>query len=374
MDNYRFWGAMLRLMRQERSWSQGMLCKDICTVSYLSKIEQGKAEANEDLLRRLFERLDMPWQTDVVEEGSAICERLYDMIFSNDVEQIEQSKEYGILRQEGIALGTYYLDYLVLRAYCLHDRTLLSDDLLPLLSARQKALVLMLEGRTREALNIYPSALTAYREGMRLYKADKYADAIEHLRYSNEMAAGNGYVRLMMRCQFYLGDCYAILRNEASMRSHYTVARRIAQAFGEIEYVKIIDYNMASFAVENGRYEEGYRYFSNIENLSVLDAHKLAICCEKLGRRVEALAMLNSVKENAEGVQEQMCEIVRFRLKNKDYLDRQEYGKLLMDTFHNIQKTLPVGYARFHLPWVEEWCIANRQYKVIYEIMRSFPD
>ncbi len=37
-------GFIIRKYRQERKWSQSSLCRGICAVSYLSKIEQGKAE------------------------------------------------------------------------------------------------------------------------------------------------------------------------------------------------------------------------------------------------------------------------------------------------------------------------------------------
>ena len=83
--------------------------------------------------------------------------------------------------------------------------------------------------------------------------------------------------------------------------------------------------------------------------------------------------MLASVQDKAAGIQKDMCDLVRYRLKNKDYLEHPEYGKLLMRTFQNIRATMPLGFARFHLPWIEEWCVANRQYKVIYEILKSFP-
>lgn len=50
-------GIMLRRERLLRKWSQETLSKGICLVSYLSKIEQGKADADEQLLAALFEKL-----------------------------------------------------------------------------------------------------------------------------------------------------------------------------------------------------------------------------------------------------------------------------------------------------------------------------
>ena len=43
-------GQLIRAERLRRGWSQEGLCRGVCAVSYLSKIEQGKAEASEEVL------------------------------------------------------------------------------------------------------------------------------------------------------------------------------------------------------------------------------------------------------------------------------------------------------------------------------------
>ena len=57
--NRLFAGAVIRGERLRRDWSQEGLCRGICTVSYLSKIEQGKAEGSPDVIRLLLERLEV---------------------------------------------------------------------------------------------------------------------------------------------------------------------------------------------------------------------------------------------------------------------------------------------------------------------------
>ena len=49
MENERIAGALLRVLRLQRNWSQETLCHGICAVSYLSKIEQGKAHTTPSL-------------------------------------------------------------------------------------------------------------------------------------------------------------------------------------------------------------------------------------------------------------------------------------------------------------------------------------
>ena len=46
-------GFIIRRERMRRDWSQDGLCRGICAASYLSKIEQGRVTASEDILRIL---------------------------------------------------------------------------------------------------------------------------------------------------------------------------------------------------------------------------------------------------------------------------------------------------------------------------------
>ncbi|MGN1073415.1 MAG: helix-turn-helix domain-containing protein, partial [Eubacteriales bacterium] len=77
-----FPGAVIRRERLRRSWSQEGLCRGICVVSYLSKIEQGKTEASPEVLRLLFERLGVPWYDDqaTLDAAEALAERCYEAV------------------------------------------------------------------------------------------------------------------------------------------------------------------------------------------------------------------------------------------------------------------------------------------------------
>lgn len=67
-----------------------------------------------------------------------------------------------------------------------------------------------------------------------------------------------------------------------------------------------------------------------------------------------------------------MCAIVRCRLENSNYLHDEYYETLLTETFQKMRRELPMGYARFHLPWMQELLTANRQYRQAYELLRDF--
>lgn len=65
-------GFVLRRERLKRNWSLEGLCKGICTISYLSKIEQGKAVPSPELLGQLFAQMDLQWHDAYVEMSAFV--------------------------------------------------------------------------------------------------------------------------------------------------------------------------------------------------------------------------------------------------------------------------------------------------------------
>ena len=79
-----FVGTLIRRERLRQNLSQEGLCRGVCAVSYLSKIEQGKAEAGDDVLLPLLRRLGIECETDgeFLSQARASVESLYEDLFS----------------------------------------------------------------------------------------------------------------------------------------------------------------------------------------------------------------------------------------------------------------------------------------------------
>lgn len=371
MDDMAFAGPLLRMLRLERNWSQETLCSGVCAVSYLSKIEQGRAQPNENLLYDLFAKLGIQWQPRTPAD-TLLIERAYEAFFSGDTREMEDCTARLSERWEQGAVGPDYLDLMVLLAYCGDDASGIPEPMKPLLDARQRCLLELASGAPEQAMRQYPCALTVLVAGAAAYREGNYTLALGYLQRAYDLACQNGYAHLMMDSQVYMANCYSDLRNAPAMESHSAIAGRLARALGAAETERVINYNRACTQMECGDYEAGYAFFSALKSENALDLHKLAICCEKLGKDQEAMDALDGAEKDACGVEADMCRLVRYRLTHPDYLRQGDYGTLLLDTFHTLRRERPVGYARFHLPWVEEWCTANRQYRMIYEIMRDF--
>lgn len=379
-----FVSALIRYRRLERNWSQEGLCDGVCAVSYLSKIEQGKAEASPEILQKLLKRLEIAWHADPEAQQTAAVWK--EALFSLRQGEVQQCRKVFAQNRERWLSGPWMLDLLLLEKLCRsHEaQTLPLAAFEDCLDETQRALWLLGEGRCEEALKLLPISYVWLECGTHAYAAGSYAQAIEYLLKAEMLAVAEGRARVMLWCRVTLGNCYSNLLDEKSMLRHYQAAERLAQDLDERDILEGLRYNQASTQMTMGRCEQAYAYFANLENPCNIALHKLAICLEKQGRVQEALEVLDRVRaENSDYAEsyaddpphewvEKLCALVRYRLEHPAYLRDPAYGEQLLSLFRQMQDQLPHGFALFHLPWVEEWYIANRQYKQAYELKNAF--
>lgn len=376
-----FPAALIRHARLQKNWSQEGLCAGICAVSYLSKIEQGKVMPSPEILRALLGRLDVSWHDGAeAEQAAHLASGLYEALLSLDGDTLTQLTATLHKNPDGFLNGPSMLDLLLLAR--------LAGGVLPHASAplstfencfttRQRALWLIGERRAPEAITLLPVSYTYLSAGEHTYSRGEYTHAAELLLHACALAAEEGRSRVMLQARLLLGNCYSDQGDFAEMNRHYRIAARLAHDLADPEAQETIAYNQASTSIELGDYAGAYAYFQSLTDPNALSLHKLAICLEKLGRPQEALAALDRAHDapqehpNHEWI-DRMCELVRYRLTHPDYLRDAAYGRLLTDCFARMRRELPKGFAGFHLPWLEEWHIANRQYKQAYELVKDF--
>lgn len=366
-------GCLIRKERMRRNWSLAGLAKGICAVSYLSKIEQGKADCSKDILNLLFAKLSIIWhsETSFVHRAEHFANQVYESIFA--MEEISFSDEEMQLLEE-MEHSAYVIDALVCVAWkkgCVGDSL---TELKAYMNERQLCLVYLLEEKYAESLRIYPCALTYYYAGMHGYVIGKsYERATQMLEKAYQLASVEGFVMIMLQSELLMGNLSGNLLDVNAMLHHYAIAQRLAKALDRKEDLRTMGYNKAAVLIEAGRPEEAYQYFKTLENLSVMERHKYAIAAELTGRKEEALAVLNDNHEEMDDLTAKMVEVVRIRLTNSDYLEDDGYGKMLMEVFARCEKDYPIGYAAFHVPWVLQWYVHHRQYRSAFELSNNFP-
>lgn len=372
-------GLRLRQQRLKRGWSQEGLCRGICAASYLSKIEQGQVQAAPELLELLFRRLELPWYGESLPELEELVERRYECLLDGDKEGFRDSREAFCQALETILSIPLAADGLVLDAMDRNDPTEIPPALEPYLDRRQLAILRVVQNRDMEAVRLLPEAYCYLMAGIAGYEqGSDYVGAMTLLQQGYDLAARDGRVRLMLECRMFMGSLCCNQLDLNGMEAHYQAAERMARALGREDDLRSMAYNRAASQVECGRYQEAYGYFSALERPRVMELHKLAVCCEGLGRTREALDALDRAETAPEEYPDralcmQLCGVVKMRLRNPDYLRDPAYGQALLAAFDRCRRELPIGYAAFHLPRVLEWLTAGRQYKQAYELLRDFP-
>lgn len=383
-------GALIRRERLRRNLSQEGLCKGICAVSWLSKIEQGKAEAQEDVLRPLLERLGLTYEDDpeFLSRAEKVVETGYERLFSNLGEGTDFGAELDWLcREQARCAGSpYFLDVLLLEA----DRTgVMPTELAEFSSVmdeRQYAMYLYLrlrlngEDTSEELLRLAPCAYYTYVVGCDRLNAGRYLAACGLFQRAYELAAREGNAFLMADAQLGLGGCASADGDWASMLRHYRTGRKLLQALGDPNgAVSVIDYNIAATYLDLGQPERALPLLEAVGTPDALCCHKLAIALERLGRREEALEAVEKGRaleacSTAEPAIKEMLDLVEYRLNNPDYLKDKTYSALMEETFALLRRTMPVGFVRFHLPYYLEVLESERRYKEAYRLVLELSD
>lgn len=382
--NVFFVGAYIHYQRMAKNWTLEGLCRGLCAVSYLSRIEQGKADAAPELLRQLLARLNCPWYDapDTLTQGAALLEAGYEAVFSGNEEAQKECGEKLQEYWEVLTNSPLLLDCYILQPWFLPDEppdNQFLETLVPVMDVRQKCLYLLLQRREEEALSLHECALCYLCAGNAACFRGNYPTAIHYLQKGYDLAAVEGFVHLMLSCKTFLGNCYLNLHEFTLCKIHYKVAERLAKILKDETTTVTLRYNLAATALEIGQDQEAYDVLRTLPKDSVNTLHKLAVACEKLGYReeaLEALAQAERILDNKAADRllfQQMCELVRYRLEHPGYLRENDYGELLLRLFDGLRDGLPSGFAEFHLPWMLEWLRAHRQYKQVSELLLEFP-
>ncbi len=379
--NRRLQGILIRKRRQAADWSQETLCKGICAVSYLSKIEQGKTEGSSEVLLLLLRRLGIHWreEPEFCRETSNWFEEWYDRLFSG--ESIRELGPALTQRQEEYGNSPFFLDWLLLSWLTEGSPPEDVRDFVPAMDERQYQLYLRLTERFQELLRRSDRSYFLLEAGKRFFWQGEYGDAIVYLQRGMDQAYRERSLNLIMQCCIFLGNCFGNLNQLKQAREHYADAIRMARSLGRKDLMEVITYNLATTELQVGLTEDALYHLLSTPWNEAMYFHKLAICYERLGKREKVqqaleqaqtapLKALPGTPDQAREVFSQMCRLVQLRLDDSNYLKNPEYGRILQAYFQNTKKQLPMSFVRFHAGWLDEWYVANRQYQQAHEFIR----
>lgn len=232
-------GALVRRERLARGWSQEGLCAGICAVSYLSKIEQGKAEPSREVLRLLCQRLALPWEDEAdVREALAELENAERLLFAGDYAAFSATAPRLVPSIRLLSRTPHAARAALIEQFLQPDPKPIDERLAVGLDERSLALQRLLRHRFDDALRLYPHAFVYTEVGAELHERGDYTAALRYLERGHALAAEDDAVHLMFRCRLLMGNCHCNLRQTESMRREYERAIRLGKLLNETQALR----------------------------------------------------------------------------------------------------------------------------------------
>lgn len=390
-------GFLIRNNRIKKGMSQDQLCKDICAVSYLSKIEKGVAQPNPEIVNQLFERLNMKYEEGegFVKKYRSLIYKYFDAYFHQEA-TIEYEEEIFKARKE-LANSELNISY---QLFCLYQAGSSDDGIVKKILRDLQAfreymreeeafLYEMARGMFSKdawirkdslikAEHIMPNSLVSEALMYEHYYMGEYQEALNYCHSGYERAMREGFLLVAKQISFLEGVCYANLHNLELMLKAYNRSKELSR--GEMAVLASIDYNIGTAYVENAKWEEAIPYLlaaleeEKNETSVFLICHKLALAYEQGGQTEEGRKYLEralSLAKKCEPVHQEMIRFVELRY-TQDYLNNEEYATLLME-LSDMKEEMGDDFVRFHKPYMVEWLKSKRKYKEAYELV-AFED
>ncbi|HEK9101068.1 helix-turn-helix transcriptional regulator [Bacillus pfraonensis] len=178
-------GKQVFYKRLQQKMTQEELCQGICSVSYLSKIENGKIEASEEILQLLCARLEIAVSDlrDVEEDVKEKLDDWLNALVHLDKGQVERI--YNELQDEMQQVS----DFEIINYYnLLYTRYLIMKRDLPALEEELEKLKKMYK-----KYSPFQKLLYTYSKGLLYSLQYKYKQALEYLLKTESMAKEQGY-------------------------------------------------------------------------------------------------------------------------------------------------------------------------------------
>lgn len=390
-------GILIRQERLKQNLSQEGLCKGICVVSYLSKIEQGKAAADPQIIHALFKALGLNYHDEeaMVQHGKVLLHSYFEQALLEDASPslITELKE----QRECYLYSPLYLTYQLFTIYEGYDgqfpvkEMAQLEGLLEQMEEKQQFLYHLFFhchsdsavaiGHLQKCASIIQCSIPYIHIGRRYFLDGQYALAMPLFQKSFALASEECVMPIAADCMFMLGNCYANLGIENMMITCYEKAARAFHYLKDEAAQKAVLYNLGASYQCWQQPEKAIHYLLDSldsrlgEKHQFMVYHKLALAYQELGQ-LEAsqgafLQMgryLPDIKQD--GVQ-LLYDVVQHRLQ-EDYLQHPEYKAALEHICLESHDFIFHGIMQHHARYLMEIYVKERRYKEAFLLMKCW--
>lgn len=390
-------GYLIRYHRLQQNLSQEGLCKGICVVSYLSKIEQGKVDADPFIIRDLFHQLKLEYHDDsmFVSNYKECLHTYFEQYFMK--EDTAECAEKIRMKQEDLMCSPLFLSYLLFELY----EALKASDV----SEQLKELSAFEAYMTEEQLFLYDLAYVDHTDHdwrlKYLESADKlrpcsiskqylgdayaakgqYSEALQIHQKALALANEEGMFHVSAIVMVSIGNHYANMGVEQLMLVSYQKAMMAARSARQKELLKLVYYNLGATYEEWGRHESAIFYLEQARSTDThqnfMIYHKLAFAYHHTGNLEQAKAAYGHMKACVQSDFQEgamlLCEVVRLYLQ-EDHLQDPCYQQVLEEICFKKHPYIFHGVAMYHAQYLIELYVHQRRYKEALKLVNMRND
>lgn len=408
-------GMILRAERIRQGKGQKEVCYGICVVSYLSKIERGSAEPDMAILKQLFARLGIDYETDsafLTESRQQMDKFFYNLQYGLENETVWK-KLAG--KWDRLLMSPFVIDIrLVAAVYYSEsawkevDKSFIEslmkkeadgNDIQNFLNENVSTLV-RLEDCMDEKQYAYYSLVCSRltkdpAEKMKWYQKVQHGlqntlgmccliagyyeqaeyDVIHRMENRFVTAAlEEGNVYALADYYFMNGSAYACVNMDEMMTVYYERTRRMLQNTGWWkEYEQGLYYNMGATYLAVGRYEEALACLNRVRSEDFLHCHKKGWLHLRLGNTREAdrylakMKLLLSQKEMKDKTAEHLMYEELCMEQKPDFTADPAYLDLIERLITALKKEKSFGFLYQYKDVILEAYMRQRKYKKALE-------
>jgi HTH-type transcriptional regulator, quorum sensing regulator NprR len=386
-------GFLIRCHRLQRNYSQEGLCHGICAVSYLSKLEQGKVQAADEIYQALFHRLGIAFQ-EQPEWLTVWKEKLQELAAAWFYE--EQSEAFELEEQmERLLNSPLCVDALLIKALYEKEQaetTLASASVfLPYMQDEQRFLYHFLCARqafqAKEAHALseilaqlqeaqkYGGWSILYQEKGYVYaRMGDYSQALHHHLKAYDLACEEGFLPCMIDASMHVANCYSGMHAEGVMLMYYERCEHLCRSSKNKQMQAHVWYNIGSTYQQWGEDQKALPLL--LKAYQILDdtflcCHKLALLYERLDQKKEGLRYVQEMERQLDSHENDgRREIVQFV--------KYRYGtavdaKVYIDCLYKLCDSSLYfhGFRQFHLSYLITALKKSRRYKEVMQLMEE---
>ncbi|OEF99323.1 hypothetical protein BHF71_01660 [Vulcanibacillus modesticaldus] len=344
-------GDKIRYFRKQKGMTLKQLSEDICSISYLSKIENNKEKPHQEVINKLFNRLGIPLEQDdpkQIEELNKELDEWYEVIKNRDVNkavELEKTISEKLTNIESPSILTKY------NLFSIRYQLLLGN------LDKSKSIINRLQEQNNN-FSVEHKYYFNYFNGLYHYLLD---DFIESLKYSSKAE------RINQTLQVNEPELYYLLAITHSRLNHVTLAIQYTNIAFELfnqklNYIRSAECQiiMAINYIRIRDLEKADYYLGNVLQLAekLKDDYLLSNTYHNLG-------YLHSMKGEPQTAIEYYHKSLKYKEENEGYLNT---------IYYIIQEYFTIGKIDKVNEWIEkglELTNENNKYYVKINVLKS---